>query len=101
MSTTTDRLPAVRTPLGLRVGPAAAIGIGLLVMGLAAGLIVGRLLAEPVEQQASPVAVQSAAKAPVLTWRDDYGTRHPILTAKAPVLTWRDDYGTRHPGERA
>jgi hypothetical protein len=36
----------------------------------------------------------------VLTWRDDYGTRHPLVTAEAPVLTWRDDYGTRHPAER-
>jgi hypothetical protein len=39
-------------------------------------------------------------KVPVLTWRDDYATRHPEVSAKAPVLTWRDDYATRHPGER-
>ena len=100
MSTQTDRLPAVRTLKVLRVGPAAAIGIGLLVVGLAIGLIVGRLLAGPVEQQAPSVAASSVAEAPVLTWRDDYGTRHPLVTAEAPVLTWRDDYGTRYPAER-
>jgi hypothetical protein len=100
MSTQTDHLPAVRTPHALRVGPAAVIGLGLLVMGLAIGLILGRLPAGPVEPQASPAVAPSAANAPVLTWRDDYGTRHPLVTAKTPVLTWRDDYGTRHPGER-
>jgi hypothetical protein len=77
MSTQTDYLAAVRTPEALRARLVASIGIGLLVVGLAIGLIVGRLLAGPVDQQASPVAAPSAAKAVELTWRDDYGTRHP------------------------
>jgi hypothetical protein len=75
MSTQTNHLPAARSQ-ALRVRPAAAVGLGLLLMGLAIGLIVGRLQAGPVQQQASPVVAHSAAKGPVLTWRDDYGTRH-------------------------
>jgi hypothetical protein len=31
----------------------------------------------------------------VLTWKDDYGTRHPVVTAKAKVLDGRH----RHLGE--
>jgi hypothetical protein len=46
------------------------------------------------------VAAASTKKLPELTWRDDYGTRHPLVAAKAPVLTWRDDFGSRHPGLR-
>lgn len=44
--------------------------------------------------------VLSAAKAPVLSWKDDYATRHPLAPPKAPALSWKDDYGTRHPDER-
>jgi hypothetical protein len=37
---------------------------------------------------------------PVLGWHDFLGTRdHPTPT-KAPALSWKDDYGTRHPDER-
>jgi hypothetical protein len=43
------------------------------------GLVVGRLQAGPAEQAVSSAAASvtpPAAEAPVLTWRDDYGTRH-------------------------
>jgi hypothetical protein len=121
MSTKLDHLQAGRAPQAIRVGPAAAIGLALLVIGLAVGLIVARLQTDGVDRAASVATVAPAAakapvldwrddyatrhpelsaKAPVLDWRDDYGTRHPLVTAKAPVLSWRDDYGTRHPGER-
>jgi hypothetical protein len=33
----------------------------------------------------------------VLSWKDDYATRHPMAATMAPVLSWKDDYGTRHP----
>jgi hypothetical protein len=120
MSTKMDHLQAGHAPQAIRVGPAAAIGLALLVIGLAIGLIVGRLQPGSAEQAASgsvaPAAAsvlqldwrddyatrhpELSAKAPQLDWRDDYGTRHPLVAAKAPVLSWRDDYGTRHPGER-
>jgi hypothetical protein len=100
MSTQTDQLPAVHTPHPPRVGPAVAIFLGLLVIGLAIGLNIGWLQAGPDSQQASPAVAAPAPKAPELTWRDDYATRHPQVAAEAPVLTWRDDYATRHPGER-
>jgi hypothetical protein len=122
MSTRTEHLQAGRAPQAIRVGPAAAIGLALLVLGLAVGLIVGRLQtggAEPAAVDPVAAAAPAAANVPVLDWRDDYGTRHravagrpqldwredygtrhPLVTAEAPVLSWRDDYGTRHPGER-
>ena len=119
MTTKMDHLQVGHAPQAIKVGPAAAIGLALLVMGLAIGLIVGRLQPGSAEQAASGSVAPAAsvpqldwrddygtrhplvtAKAPVLSWRDDYGTRHPLVTAKAPVLSWRDDYGTRHPGER-
>jgi hypothetical protein len=123
MSTQIGGLPAARAPRAIRVGPAAAIGLALLVVGLAVGLLVGRLQTGGSERATSKAVASMApaaasipkltwrddygtrhpelsATAPVLTWRDDYGTRHPELSATAPVLTWRDDYGTRHPGER-
>jgi hypothetical protein len=77
MSTQIDHLQAARAPQAIRVGPAAAIGLTLLVMGLAIGLIVGRLQPGSAEQAAGVSVAPSAAKAPVLSWRDDYGTRHP------------------------
>jgi hypothetical protein len=83
MSTQIDHLQAARTPQAIGVGPAAAVGLALLVAGLAIGLIVGRLQAGHTEQAASN-SVASVAPS----------------TATAPVLSWRDDYGTRHPGER-
>jgi hypothetical protein len=100
MSTQIGRIPAARAPRAIRVGPAAAIGLALLVAGLAIGLIVGRLQtggAERVTSNAVASAAPAAASIPKLDWRDDYGTRHPELSATAPVLTWRDDYATRHP----
>jgi hypothetical protein len=122
MSTQIGGLPAARAPRAIRVGPAAAIGLALLVVGLAVGLLVGRLQTGSERTASGSVAATApaaasipkltwrddyatrhpelSAPAPVLTWRDDYGTRHPELSATAPVLTWRDDYGTRHPGER-
>jgi hypothetical protein len=49
----------------------------------------------------------AAMKAPVLMWKDDYATRHPMVTGKTTVVDERhrhlgelhlkDDYGTRHP----
>ena len=82
MSTQIGGLPAARAPRAIRVGPAAAIGLALLV-GLAVGLLVGRLQTGGSERATSN-AVASTAPA----------------TASIPKLTWRDDYGTRHPGER-
>ena len=102
MSTQIGRIQVARAPRAIRVGPAAAIGLALLVMGLAIGLIVGRLQTGGTERAASnsEASVEpSAAKAPVLGWRDDYGTRHLVAAPKVPVLGWRDDYGTRHLGE--
>jgi hypothetical protein len=61
----------------------AAIGLALLAMGLAIGLIVGRL---------QPGSDQRAASAPVASVA-------PSI-AKIPALSWKDDYGTRHPDER-
>lgn len=103
MSTQIGGIPAARAPRAIRVGPAAAIGLALLVVGLAVGLLVGRLQTGGTER-AAPNAVAAAAPAtanvPRLDWRDDYATRHPQLSATAPVLSWRDDYATRDPLER-
>jgi F0F1-type ATP synthase membrane subunit c/vacuolar-type H+-ATPase subunit K len=98
MTTQIDHLQAGRAPQTIRLGPAAAIGLALLVLGLAIGLVAGRLQQGAADQAVS--APQATAKPPALTWRDDYGTRHPLVQAKTPVLTWRDDYGTRHPEAR-
>lgn len=100
MSTQLDHVEVAGGPRAINLGPAAAIGVALLVIGLAIGLIVGRLQPGSAERAASDSVASvapSAAKVPVLSWRDDYGTRHPELSRKAPVLTWRDDYATRHP----
>jgi hypothetical protein len=99
MSTQIDRVQATRAARVIRVGPAAAIGLALLVLGLAIGLTVGRLQAGGAERVAStPVGVATPSAAPVLSWRDDYATRHLHLgqLPEAPVLTPRDDYATRH-----
>jgi hypothetical protein len=99
MSTQIDHVEVAGGPRAINLGPAAAIGVALLVIGLGLGLIVGRLQpgsAEPAVSKSVAAVAPSAAKAPVLSWKDDYGTRHPLVTAKAPVLDWRDDYGTRH-----
>ena len=51
-------------------------------------------------KSASETSAASPAKVPTLSWKDDYGTRHPLAPPKAPALSWKDDYGTRHPEER-
>ena len=102
MSTQIDHLEVAGGPRAINLGPAAAIGVALLVIGLAIGVIVGRLQpgsAEPAASKSVASVAPAPAKVPVLSWRDDYGTRHPMAAAKAPVLSWRDDYGTRHLGE--
>jgi hypothetical protein len=121
MSTRIDGVEAA--PRAIRIRPAAAIGLALLVLGLAAGLVVGRLQTRSDQRAASAAAVSvtpSGAKVPALSWRDDYGTRHHLTPVKdpvfgwhdflgtrkaqglpeAPALSWKDDYGTRHPNER-
>ena len=102
MSTQIDHLEVAGGPRAINLGPAAAIGVALLVIGLAIGLIVGRLQpgsTEPAASNSVASVAPAPAKTPVLSWRDDYGTRHPVAAAKTPALTWRDDYGTRHLGE--
>jgi hypothetical protein len=99
MSAQIDHVQVAGGPRAINLGPAAAIGIALLVIGLAIGLIVGRLQpgsAEPAASNSVASVAPTATKAPVLSWKDDYATRHPMATAKAPVLSWKDDYGTRH-----
>jgi hypothetical protein len=103
MSTRIDRVDGARAPRAIRTRLAAAIGLALLAMGLAVGLIVGGLQTGSDQRAASaPVAslAPSTAKVPALSWKDDYGTRHPLSPPKVPALSWRDDYGTRHPDER-
>jgi hypothetical protein len=117
MSTHADHILTARA---IRVGPAAAAGVALLVIGLAVGLVVGRLQAGAGQATPAPAAVAApaanvpalswrddfatrhplaaATQAQPLSWRDDYATRHPLAATKAPALSWRDDYGTRHPG---
>ena len=109
MSAQIDHVQVAGGPRAINLGPAAAIGVALLVIGLAIGLIVGRLQPGSAEPAASNSAasVAPAMKAPVLSWKDDYGTRHPMATAKTTVVDERhrhlgelhlkDDYGTRHP----
>jgi hypothetical protein len=100
MSTRIDGVEAAPAPRAIRVRLAAAIGLVLLAMGLAIGLIVGRLQTGSDQRAGSASVAPSAAKVPALSWRDDYGTRHPLTPPKAPALSWKDDYGTRHPNER-
>ena len=97
MSTQIDHVEVAGGPRAIHLGPAAAIGVALLVIGLAIGLIVGRLQPGSAEPTAanSWVSVAPAAKAPVLGWKDDYGTRHPMAAAKTPVVDGRH----RHLGE--
>jgi hypothetical protein len=100
MSTHIDHVEVAGGPRAINLGPAAAIGVALLVIGLAIGVIVGRLQpgsAEPAASKSVASVAPATAKVPVLSWKDDYGTRHPMATAKVPVLSWKDDYGTRHP----
>jgi hypothetical protein len=109
MSTQIDHVEIAGGPRAINLGPAAAIGVALLVIGLAIGLLVGRLQPGSAEPAAanSWVSVAPSAKAPVLGWKDDYGTRHPMAAAKTTVVDARhrrlgelhlkDDYGTRHP----
>ena len=75
MSAQIDHVELASGPRAINLGPAAAIGIALLVIGLAIGLIVGRLQPGSAEQAASG-SVAPAASVPQLDWRDDYGTRH-------------------------
>jgi hypothetical protein len=99
MSAQIDHVKVAGGPRAINLGPAAAIGIALLVIGLAIGLIVGRLQpgsAEPTASNPVASAAPSAAKTPALSWKDDYATRHPTAATKAPVLSGKDDYATRH-----
>lgn len=123
MSTRIDGVEAAPAPRAIRIRLAAAIGLALLALGLAIGLIVGTLQTGSAERATSAPVVSvtpSGVKAPALSWRDDYGTRHHLTTVqdpvrgghdflgtrqaqglpKAPTLSWKDDYGTRHPNER-
>jgi hypothetical protein len=122
MSTRIDGVEAAPAPRAIRIRLAAAIGPALLVLGLAAGLIVGRpqTASDQPTASASVTSAASPAKVPTLSWRDDYGTRHHLTPVKdpvsgwhdflgtrhaqglpkAPTLSWKDDYGTRHPNER-
>jgi hypothetical protein len=102
MSTRIDSVEAAPAPGAIRIRLAAAIGLTLLAIGLAVGLIVGGLLAGSDQQaaSASETSAASPAKVPTLSWKDDYGTRHPLAPPKPPGLSWKDDYGTRHPEER-
>jgi hypothetical protein len=123
MSTRIDGVQAAPAPRATRIQLAAAIGLALLVLGLAAGLLVGRLQAASDQRPVSAAAASLAppgAELAALSWKDDYGTRHhltpvkdPVLgwrdflgtrhaqgPSKAPTLSWKDDYGTRHPNQR-
>jgi hypothetical protein len=86
MSTQIDRVDGAHAPRAIRTRLAAAIGLALLAMGLAVGLIVGRLQTPSAEPKASASVASVASVAP--------------STAKVPALSWKDDYGTRHPDER-
>jgi hypothetical protein len=110
MSTQIDHIEIAGGPRAINLGPAAAIGVALLVIGLAIGLTVGRLQpgsAEPAAANSAASPAPPAAKAPALSWKDDYATRHPMAAAKTAVLDERhrrlgelhlkDDYATRHP----
>jgi hypothetical protein len=123
MSTRIDSVEAAPAPRVIGVRHAVAIGVVLLAIGLAVGLIAGGLLAGSHQHSASASLTSvalSLAKVPTLSWKDDYGTRHhltpvndPVLgwhdflgtrdrptPTKTPALSWKDDYGTRHPDER-
>ena len=98
MSTQIDHIEIAGGPRAINLGPAAAIGVALLVIGLAIGLIVGRLQpgsAEPAASDSVASVAPAAMKAPVLMWKDDYATRYPTVTAKTKVLDGRH----RHLGE--
>jgi hypothetical protein len=100
MSTQIDHVQVASGPRAINLGSAAGIGVALLVVGLAIGLIVGGLLAggaEPAASKSVASVAPAAAKVPALSWKDDYATRHPELSRRAPVLSWKDDYATRHP----
>jgi hypothetical protein len=83
MTTRINGVEAAPAPRAIRIRLAAAIGLMLLAIGLALGLLVGGLLSGS-DQQAASASVTSVAPSP----------------AKAPALSWKDDYGTRHPEER-
>ena len=102
MSTRIDGAEAAPAYRAIRIRLAAAIGLILLALGLTLGLIVGGLLTRSDQQPASALETSAAspAKVPTLSWKDDYGTRHPLAPPKPPALSWKDDYGTRHPNER-
>jgi hypothetical protein len=99
MSAQIDHVQVAGGPRAINLGPAAAIGVALLAIGLAIGLIVGRLQpgsAEPTASNPAASAAPAATKVPALSWKDDYATRHPTAATKAPVLSGKDDYATRH-----
>jgi hypothetical protein len=98
MSAQIDHVQVAGGPRTINLGPAAAIGVALLAIGLAIGLIVGRLQPGSAELAASNSVASvapAATKAPALSWKDDYATRHPMATAKTKVLDGRH----RHLGE--
>jgi hypothetical protein len=98
MSAQIDHVQVAGGPRAINLGPAAAIGVALLAIGLAIGLIVGRLQpgsAEPAASDSAASVAPAAMKAPVLLWKDDYATRYPTVTAKTKVLDGRH----RHLGE--
>jgi hypothetical protein len=99
MSAQIDHVQVAGGPRAINLGPAAAIGIALLVIGLGIGLIVGRLQpgsAEPTASNPAASEAPASTKVPALSWKDDYATRHPTAATKAPVLSGKDDYTTRH-----
>ena len=83
MTTRINAVEAAPAPRAIRIRLAAAIGLVLLVIGLTVGLLVGGLLSGS-DQQTASASVTSVAPSP----------------AKVPALSWKDDYGTRHPEER-
>jgi hypothetical protein len=95
MSAQIDHVQVAGGPRAINLGPAAALGVALLVIGLAIGLIVGRLQpgsAEPAASKSVASVAPAATKAPVLSWKDDYGTRHPMVTAETKVLDGRHQH---------
>jgi hypothetical protein len=81
MSTQIDHIEIAGGPRAINLGPAAAIGVALLVIGLAIGLTVGRL--QP--GSAEPAAANSAAS---LAPRRRRPRRSAGRTTTPPATPW-------------